>query len=69
MEIPTKKLLTINSAATVLDRTPKAIRRMLDKRVLTAIRIDGRVQIDPIEIDALIARARAEALADLKQAA
>lgn len=61
---PEKKLLTIASAAVVLDRTPKAIRRLIEKGILTPIRIDGRVQIDPQEIDDLIARARAEALAE-----
>jgi hypothetical protein len=66
---PKKKLLSVASAAVILDRTPKAIRRLLDKGILTPIRIDGRVQIDPDEIDALIAKAKAESMVERSKAA
>ena len=57
-------LLTIKKAAVYMDRTEKAIRHLYERGTLTPIRIDGRVQIDPTEIDELIAKAKQSAQFD-----
>jgi hypothetical protein len=54
-------LLTVKKAAVYMDRTEKAIRHLYERGTLTPIRIDGRVQIDPNEIDFLIAKAKQSA--------
>jgi hypothetical protein len=56
-----KRLLSVRNAANYIDRTEKAIRHMYERGVLTPIRIDGRVYIDPREIELLIEKAKREA--------
>lgn len=55
-------LMNVRSAAKYLGRTEKAVRHMYERRVLTPLRIDGRVFLDRREIDSLYERARAEAV-------
>jgi hypothetical protein len=55
-------LLIVKQTAQLLGRTEKAIRRLYEKRILTPIRIDGRVQIEAHEIEVLIEKARREAV-------
>jgi hypothetical protein len=55
-------LMSVRKAAEYLGRTEKAVRHMYERRVLTPLRIDGRVFLDRREIDALYERARAEAV-------
>jgi len=57
-------LLTVKEAAVCMGRTEKAIRHLYERGTLTPIRIDGRVQIDPNEIEALIAKAKRDAIFD-----
>jgi len=54
-------LLSVRKAAEYLGRTEKAVRHLYERRILTPLRIDGRVFIDRREIDHLYERARAEA--------
>ena len=54
-------LLTVKQAAVYMGRTEKAIRHLYERGTLTPIRIDGRVQIDPNEIDGLISDAKRNA--------
>ena len=56
-----KRLLSVRSAATYMDRTEKAIRHLYERGVLTPVRIDGRVYIDPQEIEILIEEAKRNA--------
>ena len=60
-ELAVTRLLTVRQAATYLSRTEKAIRHLYERGTLTPIRIDGRVQIDIVEIDDLIQRAKRDA--------
>lgn len=55
-------LMSVSKAAEYLGRTEKAVRHMYERRILTPLRIDGRVFLDRREIDALYERARAEAV-------
>jgi hypothetical protein len=55
-------LMSVRSAAEYLGRTEKAVRHMYERRVLTPLRIDGRVFLDRREIDSLYERARAAAV-------
>ena len=57
-------LLTVKQAAVRMGRTEKAIRHLYERGTLTPIRIDGRVQIDPKEIESLVERARIAAQFD-----
>ena len=54
-------LLSVRKAAEYIGRSEKAVRHLYDRRVLTPLRIDGRVFIDRREIDDKYDRARAEA--------
>lgn len=54
-------LLSVHKAAEYLGRTEKAVRHMYERRILTPLRIDGRVFLDRREIDSLVEKARAEA--------
>lgn len=54
-------LLSVRRAAEYLGRTEKAVRHLYERRILTPLRIDGRVFLDRREIDALFEKARAEA--------
>jgi hypothetical protein len=54
-------LLSVKKAAEYLGRTEKAVRHLYERRVLTPLRIDGRVFLDRREIDDLYERARTEA--------
>jgi hypothetical protein len=51
-------LLTVKAAAVYMGRTESAVRHLYERGTLTPIRIDGRVQIDPDEIDSLKALAK-----------
>lgn len=62
MSLPRPYLLSVRKAAEYLGRTEKAVRHMYDGKVLTPLRIDGRVFLDRREIDALYERAKAEAI-------
>lgn len=53
--------MSVRKAAEYLGRTEKAVRHMYERRILTPLRIDGRVFIDRREIDDKYERARAEA--------
>lgn len=55
-------LMSVRSAARYLGRTEKAVRHMYERRVLTPLRIDGRVFLDRREIDSLYEIARAAAV-------
>ena len=54
-------LLSVHKAAEYLGRTEKAVRHLYERRILTPLRIDGRVFLDRREIDSLVEKARAEA--------
>jgi hypothetical protein len=54
-------LLTVRRTAEYIGRTEKAVRHLYERRVLTPLRIDGRVFIDRREIDAKYEQARLEA--------
>jgi len=54
-------LMSVRAAARYLGRTEKAVRHLYDRRILTPLRIDGRVFLDRREIDALYDKARVEA--------
>jgi len=54
--------MSVRSAARYLGRTEKAVRHMYERRVLTPLRIDGRVFLDRREIDSLYEIARAAAV-------
>jgi hypothetical protein len=54
-------LMSVKRAAEYIGRTEKAVRHLYERRVLTPLRIDGRVFIDRREIDAKYEQARAEA--------
>jgi hypothetical protein len=53
-------LMSVRQAAEYLGRTEKAVRHMYERRILTPLRIDGRVFLDRREIDNKYDRARAE---------
>jgi hypothetical protein len=53
--------LSVRTAAEYLGRTEKAVRHLYERRILTPLRIDGRVFLDRREIDALFEKARAQA--------
>jgi hypothetical protein len=54
-------LLSVRKAAEYLGRTEKAVRHLYERRILTPLRIDGRVFLDRREIDALFEKARTQA--------
>jgi hypothetical protein len=54
-------LLSVRTASQYLGRTEKAVRHLYERRILTPLRIDGRVFLDRREIDALFEKARAQA--------
>ena len=54
-------LMSVRKTAEYIGRTEKAVRHMYERRILTPLRIDGRVFIDRREIDAKYDKARAEA--------
>jgi hypothetical protein len=58
---PHPYLLSVKVAADYLGRTEKAVRHLYERRIITPLRIDGRVFLDRREIDALFEKARAEA--------
>lgn len=61
--VPTNSpyLLSVRTASQYLGRTEKAVRHLYERRILTPLRIDGRVFLDRREIDALFEKARAQA--------
>ena len=59
--LPAPYLLSVRTAAEYLGRTEKAVRHLYERRILTPLRIDGRVFLDRREIDALFEKARAQA--------
>jgi hypothetical protein len=58
---PGPYLLSVRTASQYLGRTEKAVRHLYERRILTPLRIDGRVFLDRREIDALFEKARAQA--------
>lgn len=60
-EINRPYLMSVRKAAEYIGRTEKAVRHLYERRILTPLRIDGRVFIDRREIDAKYDKARAEA--------
>jgi excisionase family DNA binding protein len=46
-----KRLLDVPAAAEYLSRTPSAIRHMIAKGILPAVRRDGRVYLDRHDLD------------------
>ena len=52
------RLLTVEQAATYLGRTANAVRHLLAKKVLQAVRLDGRIFIDIRDLDQVIERAK-----------
>jgi hypothetical protein len=54
-------LMSVRRAAEYLGRSEKAVRHLYERRLLTPLRIDGRVFLDRREIDDVYERARAEA--------
>ena len=54
-------LMSVRKTAEYIGRTEKAVRHMYERRILTPLRIDGRVFIDRREIDAKYDKARVEA--------
>jgi hypothetical protein len=54
-------LMSVRKTAEYIGRTEKAVRHLYERRILTPLRIDGRVFIDRREIDAKYDKARAEA--------
>jgi excisionase family DNA binding protein len=49
------RLLDVPAAAHYLSRTPSAIRHMIAKGILPAVRCDGRVYLDRQDLDAWVA--------------
>jgi hypothetical protein len=54
--------MNVKRTAEYIGRTEKAVRHLYERRVLTPLRIDGRVFLDRREIDAKYERARLEAV-------
>jgi excisionase family DNA binding protein len=48
------RLMDVPAAAEYLSRTPSAIRHMIAKGILTAVRRDGRVYLDRQDLDAWV---------------
>jgi hypothetical protein len=55
-------LMSVRKTAEYLCRSEKAVRRLYERRILTPLRIDGRVFIDRREIDQKFEEARHHAL-------
>ena len=54
-------LMNVRKAAEYLGRSEKAVRHLYERRILTPLRIDGRVFIDRREIDQKYEQARVQA--------
>ena len=54
-------LMSVRKTAEYLCRSEKAVRHLYERRILTPLRIDGRVFIDRREIDQKIEEARLHA--------
>jgi len=54
-------LMSVRRAAEYLGRSEKAVRHLYERRILTPLRIDGRVFIDRREIDDKYEQARLHA--------
>jgi hypothetical protein len=54
-------LMSVRRTAEYLGRSEKAVRHLYERRILTPLRIDGRVFIDRREIDHKYEQARAQA--------
>ena len=50
------ELMNIETAALYLDRSPDAIRHLIEAKLLPACRIDRRVQIRRVDLDRLMER-------------
>jgi excisionase family DNA binding protein len=57
---PQWEWLTVDAAAELLDTTPKAIRGKLERGVLEAHKLDGRIYLSRRELDEAIRKAPAE---------
>jgi len=53
--------MSVRKAAEYLGRSEKAVRHLYERRILTPLRIDGRVFIDRREIDDKYEQARLQA--------
>ena len=51
MERARPYLMSVRKTAEYIGRTEKAVRHLYERRILTSLRIDGRVFIDRREID------------------
>lgn len=54
-------LMSVKRTAEYLGRSEKAVRHLYERRILTPLRIDGRVFIDRREIDSKYEEARLQA--------
>jgi len=54
-------LMSVRKTAEYIGRTEKAVRHLYERRILTPLRIDGRVFIDRREIDHKYEQARTQA--------
>jgi hypothetical protein len=54
-------LMSVRKTAEYLGRSEKAVRHLYERRILTPLRIDGRVFIDRREIDHKYEQARCQA--------
>jgi hypothetical protein len=57
---PTKRLYSVEEAATYLGRSPKAVWELIANAKLSTVRIDRRVHLDVYELDALIDRSKSQ---------
>lgn len=55
---PHQRLFSIKDAAEYLDRSQHAIRHLISKKTLPAVRLDGRVYVDREDLDRLIAMSK-----------
>ena len=49
-------IMSVETAAHYMDRTPEAVRGLIDRKMLPAARLDGRVQIRKCDIDRIFER-------------
>ena len=57
-----KRLFNVDDAAQYLDRTPKAVRKLIEDGKIPVVRLDSRVQIDRKDLDCVIEGAKDRAL-------
>jgi hypothetical protein len=57
-----QRLLDVDAAAKYLSRTPQAVRHLVSTGKIPAVKIDGRVQLDRKDLDAVIENSKERAL-------